>query len=162
MILNLLLSRRIGKKIGARDQECFRNSALGTVELGEAAVYVEGWVVTISGIGLPQPTEHAWVEHEGEIIDPTPVYHDGLSVRRYFPGERYTFRDVSKRIFRNQSLPFVGELGLAHSSEYRKAYLRACRVQFGDRWPAFAAQLKRDQWAEYPEVMAEPMDSQAA
>ena len=80
---NKQLSRKCGKQVKARPKQCFHNAYLVVVECLPGATYVEGFAISHWGIAC----EHAWVEWQGEIIDPTPQWLEADAV--YFPGLRF-------------------------------------------------------------------------
>jgi hypothetical protein len=83
---NLDKSQKLKKAIRAKAKSCFGNAwdAIETQEEYQNAIYVEGMAVHNSMV-----IEHGWIEHEGEIIDPT--LPDAPWV--YFPGLRFKGRD---------------------------------------------------------------------
>ncbi len=75
-------SKRVGKLVRAKAQQCYANAMRVVMEVPEyaSADYVEGMAVSD---GLP--IEHGWVEVDGVILDPT------LPTKQieYFPGLRF-------------------------------------------------------------------------
>jgi hypothetical protein len=87
MKVNVELSKDVAEQVTARPKECWRNAIIGLAVLPEA-YYVEGWIITASGLVV----EHAWLELDGELVDPT-LYQDKGT--RYFPGPRRDLDSVS-------------------------------------------------------------------
>src|ERR1700677_4865163 len=84
---NVDKSKKLKKTIRSKSQQCFANAwdAIETLEEYKNATYVEGLAV-LEGIMV---IEHGWIEHEGEIIDPTLLEETMV----YFPGLRFKGRD---------------------------------------------------------------------
>ncbi len=123
---------------------------MGAISLGSGAVYVEGYVIDKDG--LPIAFEHGWIEHDGEVIDPTPVYCDGEFTRSYFAGVRYTYHEVLGRVSRNQLMPFVGMNGVGDNPGHRLAYMRACKIMYGDQFEEVAVMLRMDKFPEFQQL----------
>jgi hypothetical protein len=69
MIKDTVESKRIGRLLRAKKQQCYRNAFRLIQEVPEYsdADYVEGIAVVAAGFLI----EHGWVEKDGVIIDPT-------------------------------------------------------------------------------------------
>lgn len=132
MKINRELSLQTAKQVPrARDKDCYRNAVHATSVLGAGSLYVEGWVVCVSG-GIPLPTEHGWVEYEGSVIDVTPIFLEEGSEYEYFPGVRYDFQMLWERISKpGTTLPLVGLASLSNEP-HREAYFEANRAAFGE------------------------------
>ena len=122
--LNRVLSKRAGKTIRAVPNACWQNAYRSLLELPELANghYVEGWIVRTD---LPVPLEHAWLELDGQIIDPTPISWSSPFV--YFPGLRLTKSEVLQVVTDETPLPIVwqhGWGGMKHQL-YVQAYQQA-------------------------------------
>lgn len=78
-------SKALKKVIRAKPRQCYANawSAIESVEDYRNATYVEGMAVDRFLV-----FEHGWIEHEGEILDPTLPDADV----EYFPGLRFVGR----------------------------------------------------------------------
>ena len=92
----------------ARGKDCYRIAARALLRPGAfaAALYVEGWVVSLV------PFEHSWLELGEWVIDPL-LAQRTTSEFFYFPGVRYTRAQVLE--LRDAPLPFVdlrGKFGL--------------------------------------------------
>jgi hypothetical protein len=130
--LNVALSREVSAQSGAANTDCYRNSFRAMAFL-PGALYVEGWV--ISSIG--HVTHHGWLEYEGQVVDPTPLYAE-LAAARYFPGVRYNLAEAirhASRPGREGTLPFVDRgrfAGVNENAAYREARAEACRAAYGD------------------------------
>lgn len=68
ILINLELSQQLSKTIRAKAKQCFNNAYRAIQDVYPYAHYVEGFVVTTNG---PLAVEHAWLEVNGEIVDPT-------------------------------------------------------------------------------------------
>lgn len=71
MNVNLELSQNLSKAVGAKAKQCFTNAYHGIQDHYPDAFYVEGIAIPRHGDGLGAPVEHAWLEINGEIVDPT-------------------------------------------------------------------------------------------
>jgi hypothetical protein len=82
---NVGRSKKLKKAIHAKARECWTNAwvAIATQDEYENATYVEGAVIAFGDV-----VEHGWIEHEGEIIDPT-LLDANIT---YFPGLRFKGR----------------------------------------------------------------------
>jgi hypothetical protein len=129
MKLNVKLSRELAQQVWAEDKDCYRN-AVRAVPILPGAVYVEGWVITSFGL----VTEHGWIEHNGEVVDPTPTYAEQAD-GKYFPGVRYTLPDLAKLMNRRGAkVPFVFGKNVhgMDNRDYRIAYRDATKAAYGD------------------------------
>jgi hypothetical protein len=81
-------SRALAKRARSREKQCFFNCwrVIERLEEYAEATYVEGLAVNRRSRLL---FEHAWIEHEGVILDPTRP-EDDLG---YFPGLRFVGRN---------------------------------------------------------------------
>ena len=119
--LNRVLSKRAAKTINAVRNGCWENAYRALMELPELAhgQYVEGWFVRID---LPIPIEHAWIELEGKLIDPTPIsWHARYA---YLPALRFTRDELVEALMEKTALPIAwryGWGGMRHPA-YAKAY----------------------------------------
>jgi uncharacterized protein DUF4326 len=92
--LDLDTSARIARRVRARVRRCWHNAAVAVHHLGDAANYVEGWVVVNERD--PYIIEHGWCETAGRIIDPsyTDYVTRGISPLEpplaYFAGMRFS------------------------------------------------------------------------
>lgn len=84
------------KKVRPVPKHCYRNASRAVLLVPEFrdAAYVEGIAVS-HGYGMP--IEHDWVEHEGDVLDPTLPEGDYA----YFPGLRFEGREALKRAIRS-------------------------------------------------------------
>jgi hypothetical protein len=129
---NVEKSHKLQKAIRAKNQQCYANvwKAIETQEENKNATYVEGMAV-LNGLVL----EHGWIEHEGEIIDPTWDDSDGDDVA-YFPGLRFHGRDGLNSTWRIPGVLATGEKlpifyrfgwGGVKSPEFAEAKIQAYR-----------------------------------
>jgi hypothetical protein len=124
MKLDRELSQQIAEANGAINKRCWRNAFLGLGDL-PGAVYVEGWVVTHNGM----LAEHGWLEFEGRIVDPTPVYLENPPAT-YFPGLRFSAEEARQVLETRSDTCEPGDLPLAwrfgwggmDAPEYRAAF----------------------------------------
>ena len=81
-------SRALAKRIRSRQKQCFFNSwrVIERLDQYAEAIYVEGLAINLRSRLL---FEHAWIEHEGVLLDPT--LPEGNLV--YFPGLRCVGRN---------------------------------------------------------------------
>lgn len=68
-MINLELSQQLSQAVRALAEECFSNAYRAIQKHYPDALYIEGFAVT--NLGLCLPVEHAWLEVNGEIVDPT-------------------------------------------------------------------------------------------
>jgi hypothetical protein len=106
---NLEKSKKLKKAVRSKAKECYANAwrAIETQEEYKDATYVEGMAV-VQGLVI----EHGWVEHEGEIVDPTLLEAD----MAYFPGLRFQGRNGLETAWR---IPGVLESGMELPIFYR-------------------------------------------
>lgn len=118
--IDLKESKRVAKMVDARNKQCYRNSALGAVSIrGE---YVEGFVALELGVVI----EHAWIEKERAIIEPTPAMQkDGKNV--YFAGPRLSSDEILAR--QQETMPYFNS---RNSRTYQEAYVASYRYAYGD------------------------------
>lgn len=90
------LSREIANTINSKDKQCFQNAyqaALAT----EGSVYVQGFLVLAA-----QPyriIEHAWIEREAQILDPTlPFLNRKAQDLYYYPAQQLTVKQLKAAI----------------------------------------------------------------
>lgn len=83
---NIGRSTKLKRAIHAKSRECWTNAWDAITKLTEYqnATYVEGVIVAYGDV-----VEHGWIEHEGQIIDPT-LLDANIT---YFPGLRFKGRD---------------------------------------------------------------------
>lgn len=105
-LINEQKSKEIAEMVRAEPKQCYRNSVMGTVFM-DADYYVEGVAVMPCGI----PFEHGWIEHQGEIIDPTLAFYDDLQDHEYHAVTRYTREEASKKL--EETLPWTSWRELA-------------------------------------------------
>lgn len=98
--IDVEMSRHVGEHVNATDKNCFENALAGLAQDPDAYLYVEGYVVWDY---FPHSIAHGWIETvSGQIIDPTPSYHDVTKRikkswgRTYFPANYFTFTQVQK------------------------------------------------------------------
>jgi hypothetical protein len=130
MKVNAELSRNVAGKVAARPKECWRNAIMGLAVL-PGAFYVEGWIITTSGLVV----EHAWLELDDEMVDPTLYQEKGT---RYFPGQRYDLDTVST---------FLLDGDEAHTSLLRPGLTFPLACNSTERFPEYSAAFNRA-WKE--------------
>ena len=125
---NVDKSKKLQKSIRAKQQQCYANAwkAIEMQDEYKNATYVEG--MAVDGLAF----EHGWIEHEGEIIDPT--LPDVPLV--YFPGLRFQGRDGLDSTWRipgvlktGEKLPIFYRFGWGgvKSPEFLEAIINAYR-----------------------------------
>jgi hypothetical protein len=122
-------SRRVGRLVQAKAKQCYLNAfrVIQYVPDYEEAEYVEGVLV----LGGDWATEHAWVERDGVVIDPTLpseelVYFPGLR----FKGQRYLADALHiPKPAEFEELPIFNRFGCGgvDSPEFRAALVTAYR-----------------------------------
>lgn len=116
--LNEWMSQYVSKRIKALAKQCYHNAYLAMQGLPDAT-YVEGVIL----LSLPIAVDHAWLEREGKIIDPTmcgkPIPFakqdringksktDGDLARAYFPVLRYTYDEMLERLLITERAGFL-------------------------------------------------------
>jgi hypothetical protein len=98
-------SEQLAKRVRAKPNQCFSNCWRAVERLARyaEAAYVEGFVVFPAKL-LRTALEHAWLECEGVILDPTLPQAEAV----YFPGLRFLGRD---RLIEAAALPGLIECG---------------------------------------------------
>lgn len=98
---NIPLSLSYGERVRAVPKDCYRSAfrALSSPDPDQESppLYVEGYVL-FDDLGYQIPMAHAWLERDGEIIDPSlwayKTYLDRDVQGLYFPGLRLTLSEV--------------------------------------------------------------------
>ncbi len=92
-------------------------------QLGDGAVYVEGWIVTDHA--HPFVIEHGWCEVDGRIVDPsyTPYVSTCPPPVAYYPGMRFSARKAGAALV-DQTLPLAWR---RHDATYQRAFEAAFR-----------------------------------
>lgn len=95
--VNLRKSRSLSK--GARVHACFENAFAVFIESSNSGYYVEGYISVNPNF---QPDiDHAWIEIDGEIIDPTlPVIYDDEKIATvvYEAKYRYSWDEIQSLV----------------------------------------------------------------
>jgi hypothetical protein len=126
---NIDKSKKLRRAIRAKAKRCYANAwdAIETQEEYRNATYVEGMAVLDFMV-----IEHGWIEHEGEIIDPT-LLDANIA---YFPGLRFKGRDGLDSTWRipgfmetGMKLPIFNRFGWGgvNSPEFLQAIIKAYR-----------------------------------
>ncbi len=126
---DILESKRVGKLVRAKGQQCYYNAFHVIMNLPEYADadYVEGLAI-FSGF----PIEHGWVERDGVIIDPTLPEKEAA----YFAGLRFRGgRGMAKALqipkpeYTSEDFPIFYRFGFGgvESPEFRAALIAAYR-----------------------------------
>lgn len=102
MTLDLEKSKEVAKKIKAKPKRCFYNAFKALDYLPPEAMYIEGWVLKL-GLAI----EHAWINLNGAIIDPT-LYHDPPA--KYYPGMELTVTELLDLAAKYGDLPVAYRL----------------------------------------------------
>ncbi len=87
MRINIDLSRHAADIIQAEKQECYRNAVMALLNIDDFkhGYYVEGLAINPK---LNFPTEHGWVELDGEVVDPTWTLGT-IDDAKYYPVMKY-------------------------------------------------------------------------
>jgi hypothetical protein len=113
------LSRRAAESLGNGPQSAWRTACrvLRSVSELKDAFYVEGWAVTLDNRLV---IEHAWIEIEGKIIDPT-RWHSKMA---YFPVLRFDRNQVLEALAECPKLPvnWRGGARLRDNPAYHRAW----------------------------------------
>ena len=106
-------SFELAKVVGAKKQQCWKNSFLTLPYVEQGAVYVEGLAMTVV---LPIPLDHGWVElQDGSVIDVTWCHLDEVV---YHPIRKYTIDEVLHELeVGKMELPIIGQPGRMTSNE---------------------------------------------
>jgi hypothetical protein len=104
--LDQSISLELASRIKAEVKACYFNSRKAIMLLDEYATanYLEGFAATYLGM----PVEHAWIESDGKILDPTLPRGEAVA---YFPGIRVRGREGLEAFYAK------------HGAEYRKSPL---------------------------------------
>jgi len=106
---NRELSLHLYNQIKAKPSHCFSNS-VKALALVPKAEYVEGYTVSPS---VSEPYLHAWLELDGNIIDPSLPNGD----REYFPAGRRTMAEYSKIVKEIENLKRRGPTPLTDEAK---------------------------------------------
>lgn len=128
-------SVKLAQQIGAIPKQCYSNCFLavyGRADLAQA-VYVEGFAY--AGFF---PVEHAWIELEGRIIDPTWALlfsETEMLDFAYFGVYRYSQAEARKHKGKRRKLdlPTYGPGSWNEDRRFQRAYLEANRHTGGDQ-----------------------------
>jgi hypothetical protein len=72
--------------------------------------------------GLYIPMQHAWIELDGKIIDPSPL--EGVAAG-YYPVACYTYEQVANQLKTQDGLPFFGStINLAEQEKFLTGLVR--------------------------------------
>lgn len=156
LTINLRLSRTLGQETQSGMAGYWR-AALNVLQTmgSDADAYVEGWVVSDRGLVF----EHAWLEMDGEIVDPTLYEHPA---RHYVAGPRWPYAEAIA-LLRTETMTFpaVNALQFKAPSLYRlyyAAYDRAVELSQETRhtYQAGADDLSQvQQWAARKQAAAQ-------
>lgn len=135
MEVDVSRSRALARRIEAVNKSCWWNAVKGMRYIasrrsGLFAVKSELWYVEGFANGLVPGAEHGWIEMDGRIVDPTPVWC-GLSYREswkpatYFPGRRFSVAELN--VLRPVELPVSRML---REPAYREAHMQAMETLF--------------------------------
>ncbi len=89
-------SQELAKQVKAKAKAPFKNAHQGVLATA-GAVYVQGFVVAAGK--RPQAAEHAWIELEDCILDPSlPFLNQPAQNLHYFPAQRLTVKQLKAAI----------------------------------------------------------------
>lgn len=147
MTKDAVRSAAVARRIRAVEKSCFANCQRAVARDPELAnaTYVEGFAVVVAS---RLPFEHAWIEVDGAVIDPTLPDRD----LAYFPGLRVSGRDGlaaakpnPKRRGRYAWEPLFFQYGFGGYEHpgLVAARAEAERLAFGEPLPPTAAVLRQ-------------------
>lgn len=123
--LNAQISKVWSQRLNVQPEAPWQNAVNGLLTAGgNTSRYVEGWAITYRGLVV----EHAWIEVENEIVDPTfynqPIY-------RYIAGPSWTGEEL-QNAFRDKAVPLPVVYHLRnpkYSALYQAAFAAAMTIQ---------------------------------
>lgn len=122
--VNLERSREIADKVPPLKKQCYRNCFLGQWYL-PGSLYCEGYAINSNGLVF----EHAWLEFEGEVIDPTLIGLFGKAAEFYVSAIKLTLEDMidNDPMMDNRGLPIFLQSGIGGytSPQMREANRKA-------------------------------------
>lgn len=130
------LSNETAALVEAERTRCYRNARRALLEVPALteARYVEGWVIDLRKGGALPPTEHAWLELDGLVVEPTQP--DALY--SYFPVVRFDQAAVRQWVpDAKDDVPFIRQYYARESPEYKRygqtlsEAMRLCNEYFG-------------------------------
>jgi hypothetical protein len=136
-VLDVELSLTIAQHLDAKDKQCWSRALQAFLLIPDLQTgwYAEGWAILPERADLRLPLEHGWIERgDGRINDSTWVLLGNKTIK-YFPGNRYSYTEASKRAQGKKSvqLPLLSENDadpLAHPA-YRQAFETAYQALTG-------------------------------
>ena len=94
--LDQVRSLELAKQVKSKSKAPFDNAHRGALAIKEAT-YVQGFVVIVGKRCTPM--EHAWLELEDRIIDPSlPFLKGAVETFHYFPAQRLTVKQLKAAI----------------------------------------------------------------
>jgi len=139
LALDEILSKEIAERIKSKAKSPFENAYRAAITT-EGVSYVQGFLVIA---GKPSsPLEHAWLEKDDRIIDPTLPYLGGTAADlHYFPAQRIRVKQLKALVEEAQEdypeddpLPIYGATPYAYygdvmlgGQEYLEAHERASK-----------------------------------
>lgn len=127
-VVDYATSQRLAAALDAQDGYCYDNALCALFQRSDAT-YVEGVMVLHDGLLV----EHAWLETEAGVVDPTPRYATAENgACTYFPGPRWTFAEILPLFAPDNHDHRVTPLLSpdAGPSPHRKAWIRAKLAAF--------------------------------
>ncbi len=101
-IINPEKSREIAREINSRPGMCFYNASTGSNSV-DNSTYVIGYVW---GLHKKYAIEHAWIESDMEIIDPTLILlENNITQSRYFAVLQFNHEEMIQELLENNSNP---------------------------------------------------------
>ena len=89
-------SLELAKQVKSKSKAPFDNAHRGALAIKEAT-YVQGFLVIVGK--RCSPREHAWLELEDRVIDPSlPFLNGALDAIHYFPAQRLTVKQLKAAI----------------------------------------------------------------
>ena len=155
MIVNHERARELAQRLGVQPGCCYWNVVRvlkANLELRQAGQYVEGHFVSLQyGIMC-----HAWLEIDGEIIDPTPGFDYSVAAD-YSAIAKFPYRRVCRNTeFYSSGLPVV------KLADRRDEHIRASLVRMAMRYSELAGSREDaatlDALRQYPPRFSEAKD----
>ncbi len=130
------LSNQAAASVQADRTRCYHSARRALLEVPalKEARYVEGWVIDLRKGGALPPTEHAWLELDGRVIEPTQP--DALYF--YFPVMRFDQAAVRRWVpDADDDVPFIRQYYARQSPEHKRyaqalsEAMQLCNEYFG-------------------------------
>lgn len=95
LVLDAAQSIELADRINSKAKSPFDNAHRAALKTS-GAIYVQGFLATK---GLRQPIEHAWIELDDRILDPSlPYLNRSAEQLVYFPAQRLSVKELKRAI----------------------------------------------------------------